>query len=337
MIWLTNFGLLEKGRMIEIEALYVSLTALAFICWLSWWKEPGRRWLTWTVPWIFLGLALLAKGPLALLFFYAVVLAILWQAKELRELRRWPHLVGLILMLAIFGAWAVPYLQMTEAGHVASVWSKQFSGRVTDADFKLGDWLLNIPRGIAYLLPWVVLLPFARFALLEDEKERKLCRALSLGVAVPFVVVNLMPGALPRYTMPLLAPAIWLLAIFIRSHALLWPQTVAPGHYLEVAGDHRGDADLFARDHSASATPRESSPDRRASSTPRFRLTKSLYAVDPDYQPYLFYLRRPIVYVSEVERSAASRALSSGPAGGRKGGDAFGALGAATGGADPAD
>src|SRR4029077_14156610 len=31
MMWLTNFGLLEKGRMIEIEALYVSLTALAFI------------------------------------------------------------------------------------------------------------------------------------------------------------------------------------------------------------------------------------------------------------------------------------------------------------------
>ena len=37
LMWLTNFGLLEKGRMIEIEALYVSLTAMAFICWLSWW------------------------------------------------------------------------------------------------------------------------------------------------------------------------------------------------------------------------------------------------------------------------------------------------------------
>src|SRR5215470_9649225 len=35
MMWLTNFGLLEKGRLIEIEALYVSFTALAFICWLS--------------------------------------------------------------------------------------------------------------------------------------------------------------------------------------------------------------------------------------------------------------------------------------------------------------
>src|SRR5215475_10600348 len=31
MMWLTNFGLLEKGRLIEIEAVYASLTALAFI------------------------------------------------------------------------------------------------------------------------------------------------------------------------------------------------------------------------------------------------------------------------------------------------------------------
>jgi 4-amino-4-deoxy-L-arabinose transferase-like glycosyltransferase len=299
IIWLTNFGLLEKGRMIEIEALYVSLTALAFICWLSWWEEPGRRWLAWTIPSLFLGLALLAKGPLALLFFYAVVLAVLWQAGELRELRRRPHLVGLILMLAIFGAWAVPYLQMTDAGHVASVWSKQFSGRVTGADFKVSDWLLNIPRGIAYLLPWVALLPFARFALLENETERKLCRALSLGVAVPFVVVNLVPGALPRYTMPLLAPAIWLLSIFIRSHALLWPKQLRKAITWTVAVitaamliysiiiipflQRREKVRPIAAQLDASIPPYE-----------------SLYAVDPDYQPFLFYLQRPIIYVSEV-------------------------------------
>ena len=37
---------------------------------------------------------------------------------------------------------------------------------------------------------------------------------------------------------------------------------------------------------------------------------ESLYAVDPDYQPYLFYLRRPVVYVSEVsDLPRAARAL----------------------------
>ncbi len=297
LMWLTNFGLLEKGRMIEIEALYVSLTALAFICWLSCWKE--RPWCAWITAGIFLGLGLLAKGPLHLIFFYAVVFAVLWQAGALQRLWSLPHLFGIVLMLGIFAAWAIPCLQQVQAGHAASVWTKQVSGRVSGDGFKFGDWLMNIPRGVAYLLPWVTLLPLARFALLEDKKERNFCRALSLGVAVPFVIVNLLPGALPRYTMPLLAPAIWLLAIFIREHALLWPKplrkaitwtvaviTVAMLIYaLAIIPALQGRAKVrpLARQLETAIPPNE-----------------TLYAVDPEYQPFLFYLRRPIIYLSEV-------------------------------------
>lgn len=299
LIWLTNFGLLEKGRLIEIEAVYVSLSALAFICWLSWWNAPARRWLAWSVPWIFLGLALLAKGPLALFFFYAVVVAILWQAGLLRQLWSWPHFFGLFLMLAIFAAWAIPYLEMTRAGHAASVWSRQFSGRISGEDFHLGDWLLNIPRGIAYLLPWVALFPFARIAELENEPERNFARALSLGVVIPFLVVSLVPGALPRYTMPLLAPAIWLLALFVRAHALVWAWKLRLAITWTVIAvvaamliyslaiipflNRREKVRPIARQLDAAIPPNE-----------------SLYAVDPDYQPFLFYLQRPIVYVREV-------------------------------------
>ena len=35
LIWMTNIGMMEKGRLIEIEALYVSLCGLAIIFWLS--------------------------------------------------------------------------------------------------------------------------------------------------------------------------------------------------------------------------------------------------------------------------------------------------------------
>jgi 4-amino-4-deoxy-L-arabinose transferase-like glycosyltransferase len=312
LIWLTNFGLLEKGRMIEIEALYVSLAALAFICWLSGWKE--RPWLAWTPAGVFLGLGLLAKGPLLLLFFYAVVLAVLWQSAELKRLWSLPHLGAILLMLGIFAAWAIPYLQATEPGHVASVWSKQFSGRVSGDHFRLGDWLLNIPRGIAYLLPWAALLPFARFALLANEDDRKLCRALSLGVSLPFVVVNLMPGALPRYTMPLLAPAIWLLAIFIREHALIWPKPLRKGITWTVAL-----VTLAMLFYSLALIP---VLEKRAKIRPiaveletAIPPGETLYAVDPDYQPYLFYLRRPIRYVSEVrDLPSAARYLLVQPA-----------------------
>jgi len=297
LMWLTNFGLLEKGRMIEIEALYVSLTALAFICWLSWWKN--RPWLAWTVSGIFLGLGLLAKGPLNLFFFYAVVIAVLWKADELKRLWSGPHFVGILITVGIFAAWAIPCLEMMHASHVANVWSQQFTGRVAGDDFKLASWLLNIPRGIAYLLPWVVLLPFARFALTENDDERKLCRALSFGVAIPFLVVSLLPGALPRYTMPLLAPAIWLLAIFIREHALLWPKPLRKAITWTVIVVCA--AMLI---YSLAIIPvlqrREKVRPIATRLEAAIHPNESLYAVDPDYQPFLFYLRRPIVYVSKV-------------------------------------
>src|SRR5206468_6307860 len=82
LIWLTSFGLIEKGRLIEIEALYVSLFALAFICWLTWWEQKRSPWLIWIVPWIFLGFGWLAKGPIHLIFFYSIALAVLSQASE---------------------------------------------------------------------------------------------------------------------------------------------------------------------------------------------------------------------------------------------------------------
>ncbi len=300
LMWLTNFGLLEKGRMIEIEALYVSLTALAFICWLSWWKEPRLRWVAWTLPWVFLGLGLLAKGPLNLFFFYTVVLTVLWQAGELKRFLSGPHLAGIVLMLGIFAAWAVPCLTMMPAGHAAHVWSRQFSGRLAGEGFKLGPWLLNIPRGLAYLLPWAALLPFARFGRLEDEAERKFCRALSLGIALPFLVVCLVPGDLPRYTMPLLAPAIWLLAIFIREHALVWPRELRKAITWTVVAV-TGAMLIYSLAIIPFLQRREKIRPIAEQINAAIPPNESLYAVDPDYQPFLFYVRRPIVYVDQVE------------------------------------
>src|SRR5881398_3992255 len=86
LIWLTNIGMIEKGRLIEIEALYVSLCGLAIIFWLSFSVQRKSAWLIWVSAAIFLGLGLLAKGPTHLIFFYAIVFAVVWHLKEWRLL-----------------------------------------------------------------------------------------------------------------------------------------------------------------------------------------------------------------------------------------------------------
>ncbi len=238
---LTNIGLMEKGRLAEIEALYLSLTGIAVVLWLGAWRRDvverdGKpSWRAWTLPWVFLGLGLLTKGPLHLIFFYVVVAAVLVCAGRRRDWLNVPHLVGVVLMLGIFMAWAVPYLRQTAAGDVGGVWLAQFQGRMEVNDkFHLATWLLNLPRGLANYLPWTVLLPLAWRRIPEQTLDAALARGLRWAVAGCFLAVSLAPGGQPRYTLPLLTPASVLLAlVLVRGWRVpvwlpvAWARTVA--------------------------------------------------------------------------------------------------------------
>jgi 4-amino-4-deoxy-L-arabinose transferase-like glycosyltransferase len=226
LMWLINAGIIEKGRLIEIEALYVSLCALAIIFWLSWWLQKKSAWLIWTVPFVFLGLGWLAKGPVHLVFFYGVVIAVIWKERNWRALFHPAHLIGIIIMLGIFAAWAIPFVQATNQATATTKWSQQFTGRLRGSDFQFARWILNIPHGFLYLLPWVLFLPLIRPGNFVDEKEQRLARALAWGAIIPMVIVDLVPGSIPRYAMPALIPAIWLLAMTFSSENVTWPRWI---------------------------------------------------------------------------------------------------------------
>jgi 4-amino-4-deoxy-L-arabinose transferase-like glycosyltransferase len=307
LIWMTNIGMIEKGRLIEIEALYISLCGLAIIFWLSFLVQRKSAWLIWVPASIFLGLGLLAKGPTHLIFFYSIVLAVLWQMKEWRLLIHPAHFAGLAIMLGIFAAWAIPFLHSTTT-HVAAVkWSNQFTGRLQGIDFRFVSWLQNIPRGLIYFLPWVLLVPFVRCSKFHDYAEQRLVRALAWGIAVPFLAVNLVPGAVPRYSMPVIAPASWLLAMSYAGHALQWPwerKTIGERTWGKIVA-------LFvalglvigAIGYPLTAVVlRNRQQVKKAASEINSMVppNETLYAVDPEYQPVFFYVKAPLEYVSDV-------------------------------------
>lgn len=308
LVWLVNFGMIEKGRLIELEALYVSLFALAFICWLSWWQQRRSPWLTWLVPWIFLGLGLLAKGPLHLVFFYTIVLAVLYSEGELRKLWYPAHLLGLAIMLAIFAAWAVPYWQAMSGTNLAQSWSSEVTGRLSGNDFKFKSWVLNVPRGLAYFFPWTLF--FLARPKWTDPAKPTLARALALGSLIPFLAVNFLPGALPRYSMPLLAPVSWLMAMMLTADELRWRWSPVGGN---LAPERRFRLVLWTAlaagialcGYAVVAVPLLQ---RRSKVKPIAAQIEALvpqpepiYAVDPDYQPFLFYMTDRIHYVSRLD------------------------------------
>ena len=308
LIWLTNVGILQKGRLIEIEALYVSLCALALIFWLSWWREQRSPWLTWVVPWIFLGLGCLAKGPIHLFFFYAVVLAVLWQTKQWRLLLHPAHFLGIALMLGIFAAWAIPFMHASESGKVMNKWSSQFTGRVTGEIFNFIVWITVLPRALGHFLPWVLLTPLIRFHRFRDAMDGRIARGLLWGAVVPLVVVSLAPGSAPRYSLPSMAPFCWFMGMAFAENALAEPAwlkwtrgplfrgvgalfvalAVAAGligyPLAAVASRHGQKVKNIADKINAVIPPNE-----------------TLYAVDPNYQPFFFYMHSPVKYLSSVE------------------------------------
>src|SRR5262249_49295883 len=311
LVWRIYAGVIEKSRVIEVEGLYVSLYALAIIFWLSFWLQKRSAWLIWTVPFVFLGLGWLAKGPVHLLFFYGVVIAVACKERNWRALFHPAHFVGIVGMLGIFAAWAIPFLQATGHDTATTKWSQQFTGRLRGTDFEFGRWIFNIPHCILYLLPWLIFLPLAlRFQNFAAEKDRHLARALTWGAVIPFVVVLLVPGSIPRYGMPAIVPAIWLLAMTFCEENLRWPKSLGGKSFTFKARRNTVMAIVIVAcvamwTYAIAVVPKM---DRRQrikrlaaqveSNIPR---GEGVYALDPNYQPIFFYMRSKLVYASEID------------------------------------
>ncbi len=227
IFWLTSIAIIEKGRLAEIEALYVALVGAAFAFWLREWMGRRRQFPLWTGPALFLGVAMLAKGPTHLLFFYGMVIPVLWRAGEVRRLFSPAHVLGLLVIGAIFAAWAIPYFRATAAENAGGVWLGQIGNVVAGGSRELKEWLPNFASAAANALPWGLLavLFWNRRVIealaAEDPRRAELVIATRWPLAIGFIGLMIIPGVLPRYTLPLLP---WALILF----ALVFPQ-VSPG------------------------------------------------------------------------------------------------------------
>ncbi len=214
---LTSIAFIEKGRLAEIEALYVACTGIAFAWWLAAWANRETGWRLWLLPGIALGLGLLAKGPTHLLFFYGVAIPVLVATGEKRQLWSAAHLVSLALAALLFLAWEIPYNRVNPAA--AAVWVDQMKGRVGGGTFEIA----NLPRALCNGLPWILFAPLAwnRRVLAalggRDERLRGLVCAARWPLALLFVGPMLIPGMLPRYTLPVFPAIALLLALLVRE------------------------------------------------------------------------------------------------------------------------
>ncbi len=221
ILFMTAYGSIDNGRQIEIDSVYACLTGIATVCWLNLWNRsrPSRLKL-WIIPALALGVGLLVKGPLILLFFYLVVFSVAISEKKIRELIRYEHFAGIALMLMIFLSWAFfinspksPSQQMT------STWLTEIILRFNAEDVNIILWGKRVLGAVMGFLPWLVFMPFfwnRKWLSNIEEKHLKVFTACRLAFVMSFLIVNLMPGTKARYSYPLFCLALvmlgWLLS-----------------------------------------------------------------------------------------------------------------------------
>ncbi len=225
---MSNISLLQKGRLAELEALYIVLSGLAWAWWSAAWLRGRSPWIVWIPAGLLLGLGVLAKGPVHLLFFYVpAVWSLVMSVRKnpdggLRALLHPAHIAGLLLCAAVFAAWAVPLLQATAGDGTNGVWMRQFTGRLESGGdgtggFEFGKWLLQFPRAILNFFPWALFLPFLwNPGPLPhwSTRVRTWFLGARAGMIVAAVLILLAPGSSSRFVMPLLTvPALLLGAV----------------------------------------------------------------------------------------------------------------------------
>jgi 4-amino-4-deoxy-L-arabinose transferase-like glycosyltransferase len=206
-VCLTNVGFIGKGRLAEIEALYIALFGMGLMVWLgAWWKERG--WLAWVGSMLILGVGFLAKGPVHLWYFYAIIIGVLWAEGRLKELLTLRHGVGLAAFVAVWLPWALENSARNPQKDSGKVWLDQVTHRIGLVEFDWVNWLLQVPQSVFNFVPWAVLLPLAWSKVVTEQwpslgRRGLWLKGLRAGLLVGFLVIALLPSSRPRFMVPL--------------------------------------------------------------------------------------------------------------------------------------
>lgn len=105
----TMIQVLELGRVAETEATFTLFVAGSLLLWHLGWRNEKPERFHWIIGYALAGLATLAKGPQAPVYFLAGCSALLLWRGLASELWKIPHLLGVLTFVAIVGCWQIPF------------------------------------------------------------------------------------------------------------------------------------------------------------------------------------------------------------------------------------
>lgn len=200
------------ARMVYFDMLFTALISGALLCWFYWCESQqvfGLR-----LGYLFLGLAVLTKGLIAIVIVGGSFSVFLLLEKNYRSFYRIFDPLGIALFLAIVLPWHIA----ATIKHKGFFWHYiveehflRFLNQREPHDYYTGPIYYYLPRIFIYLLPWSFFLPWI-FGRTEDLplKERSLIRFCRCWFFVPLIFFSL-SSAKANYYMIVSVPAISIL------------------------------------------------------------------------------------------------------------------------------
>jgi len=199
---------MELGRLGETDMMFTLFVSASL---LLWHYGRSRGWSpiwVWTTAYLMVALGTLTKGPQAPVYFAATGGVYLLLGREWRDAFSWAHLAGIAVLVAVVGAWQIPYMQAVGWEGTLRIYGRNVAVRFDDT-----TWMTYVEHFFTYpfeilagcLLPWSLLLVayFSRDFRWRIGPARDHVLFLVCALAVTFPTVWFVPTARSRYFLPL--------------------------------------------------------------------------------------------------------------------------------------
>lgn len=306
-ILLMNLGFAMLARRSEIEMLLTALCFSSLICALNYLERPAKKIFLY-LSFSLLGLAVLTKGPVAMLFVTLPLAVVLLWVRDTNLKSFFTDWLAWLIFFVVSASWylAISYefgvhIWATIAQH--DMWEKMQAAEVAKPILSYAGWIVV---DSLFLLALLALRPKRWLHILMQHTEGK---ALLVSFLVPFIVFSLFTNKHAKYLLPIypvLALLLGLqLSLIYQSTSMLWRRVIlvlGVAGPLLVAGFYVfAEASTFAYRTAAFAEF------KRWDSTVKL----PIYAFDDVDSRLVFYAKSPIKVLNESQLGAMKADASS--------------------------
>ncbi len=198
---------MQLGQIAETEAIFTLFVACSLLLWHWGYVRLWSPYSMWSVAYLFVGLGALAKGPQAPVYFAGTIGIFLLYQRQWKALFHPGHFAGVGVFAIVLGAWQIPFAWQLGWPAVQDVWGGDVGLRFVDQSwYSTLIHLITFPGEVwLYLLPSSLLLPaFLRPSFWRQAwPHHAWLSFVVISLIVTFPTCWIVPGAKPRYYMPL--------------------------------------------------------------------------------------------------------------------------------------